>query len=144
MHSHCLLSLGHNLPDKKGNRYCINLVSVAGKVFMFRALSINWARQSTNDHSFHWSLHLIWSMQSAPHHRFQEVVHTPNPHIHNPLPQRTWHCNYANSYIQHFDHWRNPVSEITGGVWVGLVGGAAPISIATKSSQCRTMRKIQR
>ncbi len=23
--------LGHNLPDKKGNRYCINLVSVAGK-----------------------------------------------------------------------------------------------------------------
>lgn len=22
--------LGHNLPDKKGNRYCINLVSVAG------------------------------------------------------------------------------------------------------------------
>ena len=23
--------LGHNLPDKKGNRYCINLVSVAGQ-----------------------------------------------------------------------------------------------------------------
>jgi peptide methionine sulfoxide reductase MsrB len=23
--------LGHNLPDSKGNRYCINLVSVAGK-----------------------------------------------------------------------------------------------------------------
>lgn len=23
--------LGHNLPDNKGNRYCINLVSVAGK-----------------------------------------------------------------------------------------------------------------
>ena len=23
--------LGHNLPDWKGNRYCINLVSVAGK-----------------------------------------------------------------------------------------------------------------
>jgi peptide methionine sulfoxide reductase MsrB len=23
--------LGHNLPDKNGNRYCINLVSVAGK-----------------------------------------------------------------------------------------------------------------
>lgn len=23
--------LGHNLPDTKGNRYCINLVSVAGK-----------------------------------------------------------------------------------------------------------------
>lgn len=23
--------LGHNLPDKRGNRYCINLVSVAGK-----------------------------------------------------------------------------------------------------------------
>jgi peptide methionine sulfoxide reductase MsrB len=23
--------LGHNLPDGKGNRYCINLVSVAGK-----------------------------------------------------------------------------------------------------------------
>jgi len=23
--------LGHNLPDKKGSRYCINLVSVAGK-----------------------------------------------------------------------------------------------------------------
>ena len=23
--------LGHNIPDKKGNRYCINLVSVAGK-----------------------------------------------------------------------------------------------------------------
>jgi peptide methionine sulfoxide reductase MsrB len=22
--------LGHNLPDRKGNRYCINLVSVAG------------------------------------------------------------------------------------------------------------------
>ena len=22
--------LGHNLPDAKGNRYCINLVSVAG------------------------------------------------------------------------------------------------------------------
>jgi len=22
--------LGHNLPDSKGNRYCINLVSVAG------------------------------------------------------------------------------------------------------------------
>lgn len=22
--------LGHNLPDKNGNRYCINLVSVAG------------------------------------------------------------------------------------------------------------------
>ena len=22
--------LGHNLPDKRGNRYCINLVSVAG------------------------------------------------------------------------------------------------------------------
>jgi hypothetical protein len=22
--------LGHNLPDEKGNRYCINLVSVAG------------------------------------------------------------------------------------------------------------------
>ena len=22
--------LGHNLPDKSGNRYCINLVSVAG------------------------------------------------------------------------------------------------------------------
>jgi hypothetical protein len=22
--------LGHNLPDQKGNRYCINLVSVAG------------------------------------------------------------------------------------------------------------------
>jgi hypothetical protein len=24
------LQLGHNLPDAKGNRYCINLVSVAG------------------------------------------------------------------------------------------------------------------
>lgn len=23
--------LGHNLPDKSGNRYCINLVSIAGK-----------------------------------------------------------------------------------------------------------------
>ena len=23
--------LGHNLPDKNGNRYCINLVSVAGR-----------------------------------------------------------------------------------------------------------------
>jgi peptide methionine sulfoxide reductase MsrB len=23
--------LGHNLPDKKGNRYCINLCSIAGK-----------------------------------------------------------------------------------------------------------------
>ena len=23
--------LGHNLPDKKGSRYCINLVSVAGR-----------------------------------------------------------------------------------------------------------------
>lgn len=23
--------LGHNLPDWKGNRYCINLVSVAGR-----------------------------------------------------------------------------------------------------------------
>jgi len=23
--------LGHNLPDAKGNRYCINLVSVAGR-----------------------------------------------------------------------------------------------------------------
>jgi len=23
--------LGHNLPDKKGNRYCINLVCIAGK-----------------------------------------------------------------------------------------------------------------
>ena len=23
--------LGHNLPDRKGNRYCINLVSIAGK-----------------------------------------------------------------------------------------------------------------
>lgn len=23
--------LGHNLPDSKGNRYCINLVSVAGR-----------------------------------------------------------------------------------------------------------------
>jgi len=23
--------LGHNLPDTKGNRYCINLVSVAGR-----------------------------------------------------------------------------------------------------------------
>ncbi len=23
--------LGHNLPDKKGNRYCINLVCVAGQ-----------------------------------------------------------------------------------------------------------------
>eukprot|EP00934_Nitzschia_sp_Nitz4_P005624 Nitzschia sp. Nitz4//scaffold81_size91200//20917//21595//NITZ4_004978-RA/size91200-snap-gene-0.28-mRNA-1//-1//CDS//3329558686//5614//frame0 len=23
--------LGHNLPDKKGNRYCINLVSIAGQ-----------------------------------------------------------------------------------------------------------------
>lgn len=23
--------LGHNLPDRKGNRYCINLVSVAGR-----------------------------------------------------------------------------------------------------------------
>jgi peptide methionine sulfoxide reductase MsrB len=23
--------LGHNLPDKKGNRYCINLVSCAGR-----------------------------------------------------------------------------------------------------------------
>lgn len=22
--------LGHNIPDRKGNRYCINLVSVAG------------------------------------------------------------------------------------------------------------------
>ena len=22
--------LGHNIPDKRGNRYCINLVSVAG------------------------------------------------------------------------------------------------------------------
>ena len=22
--------LGHNLPDEKGNRYCINLVSIAG------------------------------------------------------------------------------------------------------------------
>jgi peptide methionine sulfoxide reductase MsrB len=22
--------LGHNLPDRKGNRYCINLISVAG------------------------------------------------------------------------------------------------------------------
>ena len=23
--------LGHNLPDRQGNRYCINLVSVSGK-----------------------------------------------------------------------------------------------------------------
>ena len=23
--------LGHNLPDRQGNRYCINLVSIAGK-----------------------------------------------------------------------------------------------------------------
>ena len=23
--------LGHNLPDRKGNRYCINLVSIAGR-----------------------------------------------------------------------------------------------------------------
>jgi len=23
--------LGHNLPDKSGNRYCINLVSIAGR-----------------------------------------------------------------------------------------------------------------
>lgn len=23
--------LGHNLPDRSGNRYCINLVSIAGK-----------------------------------------------------------------------------------------------------------------
>ena len=23
--------LGHNLPDRTGNRYCINLVSVAGR-----------------------------------------------------------------------------------------------------------------
>ena len=23
--------LGHNLPDRKGNRYCINLVTIAGK-----------------------------------------------------------------------------------------------------------------
>lgn len=23
--------LGHNIPDKSGNRYCINLVSVAGQ-----------------------------------------------------------------------------------------------------------------
>jgi peptide methionine sulfoxide reductase MsrB len=23
--------LGHNLPDRRGNRYCINLVSIAGK-----------------------------------------------------------------------------------------------------------------
>ena len=23
--------LGHNLPDAKGNRYCINLISVAGR-----------------------------------------------------------------------------------------------------------------
>ena len=23
--------LGHNLPDRNGNRYCINLVSVAGR-----------------------------------------------------------------------------------------------------------------
>ncbi len=23
--------IGHNLPDRNGNRYCINLVSVAGK-----------------------------------------------------------------------------------------------------------------
>lgn len=26
--------LGHNLPDKKGNRYCINLVSIAGQPIM--------------------------------------------------------------------------------------------------------------
>ena len=26
--------LGHNLPDRKGNRYCINLVSVAGQPTM--------------------------------------------------------------------------------------------------------------
>ena len=26
--------LGHNLPDGKGNRYCINLVSVAGRPAM--------------------------------------------------------------------------------------------------------------
>ena len=25
-----LLQLGHNLPDRRGNRYCINLVSIAG------------------------------------------------------------------------------------------------------------------
>jgi hypothetical protein len=25
-----MMSQGHNLPDRKGNRYCINLVSVAG------------------------------------------------------------------------------------------------------------------
>ena len=24
--------LGHNLPDAKGNRYCINIVSIAGSV----------------------------------------------------------------------------------------------------------------
>lgn len=23
--------LGHNLPDRSGNRYCINLVSIAGR-----------------------------------------------------------------------------------------------------------------
>jgi peptide methionine sulfoxide reductase MsrB len=23
--------LGHNLPDRRGNRYCINLVSIAGR-----------------------------------------------------------------------------------------------------------------
>ena len=23
--------LGHNIPDEKGNRYCINIVSIAGK-----------------------------------------------------------------------------------------------------------------
>ena len=26
--------LGHNLPDRKGNRYCINIVSVAGNVLV--------------------------------------------------------------------------------------------------------------
>ena len=26
----CSCHLGHNLPDRTGNRYCINLVSVAG------------------------------------------------------------------------------------------------------------------
>lgn len=26
-----LFLAGHNLPDRKGNRYCINLVSVAGQ-----------------------------------------------------------------------------------------------------------------
>ena len=31
MSSTCGTHLGHNLPDKNGNRYCINLVSVAGR-----------------------------------------------------------------------------------------------------------------